>query len=569
MSLKKRTELSLLLSKNSKYLKQVFFITMFSALLPVAPILYMRTVFGPVVNSGSTDFLLWVTAILVLLLSLATVLEYLRGRILFSFCTSITSKLETRIFDSTFANTSKLNYQSGNSVLQALRRLRVFVLSPVFGSILDTPVSLIFLLIIFFIHPFMGMLAISGALIMLLIAVLTQKRVEPAYNKSMKALMTSKEKLAETFKNVEAAYTSGVMKNNIQSWKKDNKEFLVNQAVASTIQASGLSATKTIMLVQGSLLLGLGTFLSLTGIMDIRNVGNIIIAKFVGMLAVRPFIMAIMGWKNITEAKRAYKELENFLEEFKVPRNSMSLPKPKGDLTVKNLVYVANDSKKTILDDISFNISAGSFLVVLGFSGAGKTTLAKLLVGFIPPTKGEVRLDGVEVSTWSKNDLANNIGYQPQGFDLFEGTIAENIARFNNPDEKEINLALQRADLLNLINKLKNGENTRLDPDQLQFSRGELQKIALARAFYGTPPYIILDEPTSNLDTKSENRILQTIDELKKAGSTLIIMTHTKEIVKKAEYILGLTEGRQKMFGESEELKRKLLPKTKTEIDKK
>lgn len=569
MGLKKRTELNLLLSKNSKYLKQVFFITMFSALLPVAPILYMRTVFGPVVNSGSTNFLLWVTAILVLLLSLATVLEYLRGRILFSFCTSITSKLEKRIFDSTFANTSKLNYQSGNSVLQALRRLRVFVLSPVFGSILDAPVSLIFLLIIFFIHPFMGMLAISGALIMLLIAVLTQNRIEPAYNKSMQALMTSKEKLAETFKNVEAAYTSGVMKNNIQSWKKDNKEYLVNQAVASTIQASSLSATKTVMLVQGSLLLGFGTFLSLTGIMDIRNVGNIIIAKFVGMLAVRPFIMAIMGWKNIIEAKRAYKEIENFLEEFKVPRNSMSLPKPKGELTVKNLVYVANDSMKTILDDISFNISAGSFLVVLGFSGAGKTTLAKLLVGFIPPTKGEVRLDGVEVSTWSKRDLADNIGYQPQGFDLFEGTIAENIARFNNPDEKEINLALQRADLLNLINKLKNGPNTRLDPDQLQFSRGELQKIALARAFYGTPPYIILDEPTSNLDTKSENRILQTIDELKKAGSTLIIMTHTKEIVKKAEYILGLTEGRQKMFGHSEELKRKLLPKTKTEIDKK
>ena len=131
MSLKKRTELSLLLSKNSKYLNQVFFLTIFSALLPVAPILYMRTVFGPVVNSGSTNFLLWVTAILVLMLTLATVLEYLRGRILFSYTTSITSQLETRIFDSTFANTSKLNYQSGNSVLQALRRLRVFILSPV------------------------------------------------------------------------------------------------------------------------------------------------------------------------------------------------------------------------------------------------------------------------------------------------------------------------------------------------------------------------------------------------------------------------------------------------------
>ena len=182
------------------------------------------------------------------------------------------------------------------------------------------------------------------------------------------------------------------------------------------------------MLVQGSLLLGLGTFLSLTGIMDIRNVGNIIIAKFIGMLAVRPFIMAIMGWKNIIEAKRAYKELEDFLEEFKLPSQSMSLPKPKGTLNVRNLVYIADDSQKIILDDISFNIKAGSFMVVLGYSGAGKTTLAKLLVGFMPPTKGEVRLDGVEISTWSKVDLADNIGYQPQGFDLFEGTIAENIS---------------------------------------------------------------------------------------------------------------------------------------------
>ena len=568
MSLKKRTELSLLLSKNSKYLNQVFFLTIFSALLPVAPILYMRTVFGPVVNSGSTNFLLWVTAILVLMLTLATVLEYLRGRILFSYTTSITSQLETRIFDSTFANTSKLNYQSGNSVLQALRRLRVFILSPVFGSILDTPVSLIFLLMIFFIHPFMGLLAISGALIMFVVAVLTQRRAEPAYNKSMQALMKAKGKLAETFKNVEAAYTSGVIKNNVESWKNDNKEFLANQAVASTIQTSGLSATKTIMLVQGSLLLGLGTFLSLTGIMDIRNVGNIIIAKFIGMLAVRPFIMAIMGWKNIIEAKRAYKELEDFLEEFKLPSHSMSLPKPKGALNVRNLVYIADDSKKIILDDISFNIKAGSFMVVLGYSGAGKTTLAKLLVGFMPPTKGEVRLDGVEISTWSKVDLADNIGYQPQGFDLFEGTIAENISRFNEPDDKEIQLALRRADLLPLINKLKHHENTRIDPDQLQFSRGELQKIALARAFYGTPPYIILDEPTSNLDEKSENQIIKTIEELRMAGSTLIIMTHTKKIVQKAEYILGLTEGRQKMFGEKEELKRKLLPKNKIENKK-
>ena len=414
----------------------------------------------------------------------------------------------------------------------------------------------------------MGLLAISGALIMFVVAVLTQRRAEPAYNKSMQALMKAKGKLAETFKNVEAAYTSGVIKNNVESWKNDNKEFLANQAVASTIQTSGLSATKTIMLVQGSLLLGLGTFLSLTGIMDIRNVGNIIIAKFIGMLAVRPFIMAIMGWKNIIEAKRAYKELEDFLEEFKLPSQSMSLPKPKGTLNVRNLVYIADDSQKIILDDISFNIKAGSFMVVLGYSGAGKTTLAKLLVGFMSPTKGEVRLDGVEISTWSKVDLADNIGYQPQGFDLFEGTIAENISRFNEPDEKEIQLALRRADLLPLINKLKHHENTRLDPDQLQFSRGELQKIALARAFYGTPPYIILDEPTSNLDEKSENQIIKTIEELRMAGSTLIIMTHTKKIVQKAEYILGLTEGRQKMFGEKEELKRKLLPANKIENKK-
>ena len=230
--------------------------------------------------------------------------------------------------------------------------------------------------------------------------------------------------------------------------------------------------------------------------------------------------MAIMGWKNIIEAKRAYKELEDFLEEFKLPSQSMSLPKPKGTLNVRNLVYIADDSQKIILDDISFNIKAGSFMVVLGYSGAGKTTLAKLLVGFMPPTKGEVRLDGVEISTWSKVDLADNIGYQPQGFDLFEGTIAENISRFNEPDEKEIQLALRRADLLPLINKLKHHENTRLDPDQLQFSRGELQKIALARAFYGTPPYIILDEPTSNLDEKSENQIIKTIEELRMAGST-------------------------------------------------
>ena len=239
---------------------------------------------------------------------------------------------------------------------------------------------------------------------------------------------------------------------------------------------------------------------------------------------------------------------------------SMTLPEPTGKLEVSNLSYQL-DNDKLVLDSLSFKISPPAVCTVIGSSGAGKTTLAKLLVGVNKPTKGYVRLDGVAVYSWSSRDLGKNIGYLPQTIDLFEGTIAQNISRFDEIDSNKLKECIQLAGIQELISKLNNGLDTIIDTDGLNFSQGEKQKIGLARAFYGCPKYVILDEPTSNLDDRSVALIIDSIKYLRKKQSTIIIMSHQREFVTLADYVLGLQDGRQKMFGTREELTQQLLKK--------
>ena len=409
------------------------------------------------------------------------------------------------------------------------------------------------------IHPLMGLLALTGATLALIVALVTEKSVRPKLDDAMISARAARAELSESFKNIESAYASGIIKNNRVKWKKFHKKYLLEQAYASNSQNNGTSLTKVVMMVQGSLLLGLGTLLAITGVMDIRAMGNIIIAKFIGILAIRPFVQVIMGWKMVVEARQAFKNLEDFLEENPPQRQSMKLPPPKGKIDVSNLTYLGNENKNIILDNLNFKMPAGNILAVIGHSGAGKTSLARLLTGFYEPNKGYVRLDGVEIHTWSKADLSRSIGYLPQSYELFEGSIEDNISRFGELNQKALEKVIKLTDLDSTLFKLHDGLKTLMDPDNIIFSRGEVQKICLARAFYGDPKFIILDEPTSNLDERSELRIVEALKILKNSGSTIVIMTHTKNIVANADFVLGLAEGRQKMYGSKEELKKKLL----------
>ena len=257
----------------------------------------MRAVFGPVVNAGSHEFLFWCTIILLVMLTLAGFLEYFRSRVFFAMISSLFKELEPKIFDIAFKAGSGIDAMSGNKALQSLRQAKNFVLSPVFGAIFDIPLSLVFMGIIFYIHPIMGMMALLGAFLVLCVALLADRKIRPQYMEAMKDASASRSELSESFKNLQTAYAMGITDNNYNKWNTLHKSYLVNQAIASDYQNASASYTKVIMLLNGSLLLGVGTFLSLTGILDIRAVGNLILAKFIGMLAVRPIVQTVMSWK--------------------------------------------------------------------------------------------------------------------------------------------------------------------------------------------------------------------------------------------------------------------------------
>tara|TARA_E500000178_G_scaffold356295_1_gene433058 strand:+ start:34268 stop:35986 length:1719 start_codon:yes stop_codon:yes gene_type:complete len=543
--------------EHQPYFRNALFLSVFVAALPVAPIAFMRLTFGPVLYSDSVAYLLWLLLILIAALTLAAALEWVRDRIIMAGSISFVSKLEKIVFSTVFEDSSR-EWTKGATIINDLRTIRTFLASQVAGAILDAPFAIFWLLVIFFIHPFMGLLSIFGAVLALIVGVIVEKKVEPEMEKAGEHQSTSRSELTSYFQNLNASLAMGTLPNLYDRWNKSQSSFLLSQATASAQQSFGGALTRVIMLVQGSMLLGLGTLLMLLEIMPIGMAGNLIIAKFIGALAMRPMMTAVMSWKNIVAARQAYENVDIFLQENPAVKKQMKLPKPKGVIQITNASVYADDSDKKILDQISLQANPGSVTIVLGESGAGKTTLAKLLVGFREPSAGSVRLDGVSVFNWDKAELGPHLGYLPQNIELFGGTMVENICRFEKPDQEKLKTACKRAGLNYIYEDYLNNTEHSIDPDSMTVSGGMRQKLGIARAFYGDPKLLVLDEPTSSLDSESEDNFIAAIMEFQKTNATIFIMTHNKKILKAADHILVLFKGRQKIFDTKTNIAKKM-----------
>ena len=546
------------IDSHKKYLFTALFVTIFVAYLPVAPIVYMRTVFGPVINSQSISFLLWLAALLILALVTTGVLEWVRQRVLMSATISFIDKLEEKVFNITFEQ-SPDRWNQGARAFSNMRILRSFMISPIAGAIFDAPFSLTLLVVIFLIHPLMGALSLLSLVVALIIGILIEKKVQPEQEDA-----SEKQGLARTELNT--MHNNNLYCNSMNNrphlykrWFSNQKKFLTFQAKASSMQALGGSVSQVVMMVQGSLLLGAGTLLTLIGVLDARLAGNLIIAKFIGALAIRPTMMIVMAWSQVISVREAIKDLKVFLEGAQIPKPSgVTLPIPEGNLIVSDLTFQLNDNAPKILDSLSFSLPPGNICAVLGESGAGKSTLARILVGYYSPSKGVVRLDGVSINTWNKQDLCDHIGYLPQELQLFGGSVVDNISRFKKPDIEELRNVCADFDLMNIYDALQEGKPIEMSDDCLDLPGGFKQRIALARAFYNSPNFIILDEPTSSLDAQFEQKFLSVLQKHKQRGALIIINTHNKRILTNADYILALKEGRQKLFDTKENIKRKM-----------
>jgi ATP-binding cassette subfamily C exporter for protease/lipase len=557
MSSKNTSELKRTILRMSNYFYAALGFTAVMTFLSLAPIGYMQDVYGPVLNSGSTKTLALVTAVLILALIISAVLGWVRERILIAASVQLSNKLSRRTFEASFSG--NLNrYQGARLALNDLRNLRQFITSPAMIALLEAPMGVVFLILVFLIHPVMGLLSTLGVIVVIAIALITERRVRPLMLETQRLSNASSNFMSDCARNALVIDAMGMRKAIQIRWLAVQTKLIQFQALASESQARSTAATKFVVFSKTSLVLGVGVLLSLMGLLPIQASAYLIIGKILGAKAVQPMMVLIQSWKTVISAQESYKRLEEFLEKFQKPVARMRLPIPEGNLTVESLSAKVPGTKTIVISNVKFSLNKGEVLAVLGASGAGKSSLARLILGIWAPSIGSVRLDGVEISGWPKSELGEHLGYLPQDVELFDGSLAENIARFGKIDYEKLKEVVDRVGLGPMIDKLPFGLNTDIGDEGCVLSGGQRQRVGLARAIYGNPKLVVLDEPNSSLDERGEKELNDAVRSLKEKGCTFVIITHRKSILNEVDKILYLSSGRVKSFGSKAEFLEKV-----------
>jgi len=516
--------------------------------LALAPLGYMRDVYGPVIDARSERTLFWVTVVLLLALVMSALVEWARAKVMAAMSIRFAELVSPRLFEATFrADLQKL--QGSRQALSDLRMVRNFITSPSMVALIDAPLGLIFLALVFAIHHMMGFMSVLGAVMVFVIGWAVERKVRPLVQQAQRNSVVAQNFAAESARNAQVVEAMGMRPAIQRRWYAWQNQFLRDQAFASAVQAQGAVISKVVMLAQGSLVLGLGVLLTITGVLPPAAGAALIIAKLLGARAVAPLMQVIQSWKTIIEARDAYERVETFLEKIPPRTRGMPMPPPTGHIAAEAASARAPGTKKTVLTDVSFVVKAGRGLAIVGPSGSGKSSLGRLLVGLWAPIAGTVRLDGVDVSSWDKTELGPHIGYLPQDVELFDGTIAENIARFGEIDEDKVREVCELVGLEPTLAQLSEGIHTPIGDDGCVLSGGQRQRVGLARAMYGTPRLLVLDEPNSSLDDRGEEELVAALAQMKRRGCTVVVITHRKPLLAVVEQILVISEGRAKMFG--------------------
>jgi ATP-binding cassette subfamily C exporter for protease/lipase len=548
MKQKNQTELRSVLGQLTPYLSVGLLQAAVLTVLALAPLGYMREVYGPVLNARSNATLLFVTLLLVFLVVISGFIDWTRTRVLTAASVRLNELLAHRVFDAAFK--ANLDGRPGaKNALSDFQGIRQFINSPAMAAILDAPFATFFLVLVFFIHPLIGALTFAGATLAFIVALMTEREVRGSMRQAYTHANDARDALAAITKNAQAVEGMGMSANLLRRWQKQHDNFLAEQSVASATQSVGQSASKVVMLLQGSIVLGVGTLLFLTGVLSIQSAAMLIIAKLLGGMAMKPILQLISSWKLMIGARDQYTRLEAFLEQVPQKEPSMPLPAPQGHLSVYELTARPVGAKYPTIRDITFEMKPGRLTAVIGPSGSGKSTLARVLVGLWQPLTGSARLDGVDIFKWDKDELGRNLGYLPQDVELFEGTLAQNIARFGDIDMDQLSLAISRAGLTDVIAGHPGGINMQIGNNGHYLSGGQRQRVGLARAIYGTPKLIVLDEPNANLDEVGDAILMSTLKQLKAEGCTIVVISHKKSLLRVSDYLLVLASGRPKLFG--------------------
>lgn len=526
--------------------RQVLFFSLFTNLLALASTAYMLQVYDRVLNSRSHSTLLMLTLLVLLAYAVMALLGWVRADLLHRTGLGVDAALNTRVFNAVFA--LKLAAAPGISpALNDLRTCRDFLSSPTVLAVLDTPIALLILLLIFWISPVLGMFSLAVALLQMGVAYLTDRGTHLALIQANRVAVETQQYIDNSLRNAEAIEAMGMLRTFRQRWREKQRQSIAWQALASDHAALSSAVAKFLQITQGSALLGIAVWLTFNG--ELLSGGTMIVASILGGRAIAPIVLVILQWQQLVDARDAYTRLDDLLGRVPVKADGMALPPPVGTLTVEDVHAAAPGTQAPIIRGMNLEIPAGTTVAVIGPSASGKSSLARLMVGVWPTSHGKVRLDGADIHAWNKAELGPHIGYLPQEVELFDGSLADNISRFGEGDRALVEAAARVVGLHELIMSLPNGYDAEIGDAGCFLSGGERQRVGLARAIYGTPCLIVLDEPNANLDEAGEQALLQTLIWLKSLATTIVIVTHRPNILQAVDRILLVVDGRTKAYG--------------------
>lgn len=537
-------------------LVQASLLGMVAGLLALLPSWYMLEVYDRVVNSRSGMTLAMVSLAALLAYGLTALQEWGRGSLLQAAALRFDAGLDARVFDAALAGQRRRLAAGGPQALADLRSLRELMVSPAFYALFELPMVLLCFGLLYALNPWIGIAAVLAALTQVGIGWFNQQHSGKLLAEANRHAQAAHAQAERTLLQAPVVLALGMLPGLFGRWQQRHAEALQLQARASTAAGSAQAASRFVQNAVNSGFLGLSAWFLLHGQLQ-GGAGMLIVAGILGGRALAPFVQVITQWSSVQQAGEAWQRLSALLQAEPVPAPAMPLPAPQGQLRVEALSLLLPGSTTPLLRDLQFSLQRGEVLVVLGASGAGKSTLARVLLGLVTPSQGKVRLDGVDVATWPKSQLGSHLGYLPQGVELLDGSLADNICRFGERTP-EATAALQAvidaAGLGSLVDSLPAGLDTRLGPDGARLSGGQRQRVALARALYGQPSLVVLDEPNAHLDEEGDAALLRLIDAARRQGSTFVVMTHRSGVLQVADRVLVLHEGQQKAFGPRDEI---------------
>jgi ATP-binding cassette subfamily C exporter for protease/lipase len=527
-------------------------------LLMLTPTIYMLQVFDRVMTSQSELTLLAVSLITVVLFAIMALAEWMRSRVLVHAGVRFDEVLSTRVFNASFeANLSQSGGNPGRA-FSDLIQIRQFLTGNGIFTLFDAPWAPIYIAVTFMLHPWLGVLAIVFALVQLALAWFGHTRtVAPAEA----AALTGSEVqayLQGKLRNAEALESMGMIGNLQPHWSDRHQAWLAQSSDAQGLTHRITALSKFIRYTQQSLSLGAGALLVIDGQM---SAGAMIAANVLMGRALAPIDQLAGTWRSFITTRSAFQRLETLLKDHPERDATLTRVAPRGALTLNKVYATASGRKEPILKDINLTVPAGTVTAVLGPSGSGKSTLARVMIGIWPQVSGEVLLDDLPIASWNRVDLGPHLGYLPQDIELFEGTIAENIARFRELDSAKVIEAARCAGLHDMILRFPKGYDTPIGEAGNLLSGGQRQRIGLARAVYGDPVLIILDEPNANLDDAGEAALARTVQDLKEKGRTVFLITHRPGAIAAADRLVILHDGHIQIQGTRDEVLASLRPR--------